>query len=67
MYVGHKFLIYVEDEEWSSEMDLTRAEIQRFFQANLGFESQQIITIPRSELGHYTNNFSDETKDALRS
>jgi len=51
----------VVDEDWSAEMDLTRAEIQRFFQVNLGFESQQIITISRSELGQYNNSFSDET------
>jgi hypothetical protein len=57
----------VVDEDWSAEMDLTRAEIQRFFQVSLGFESQQIITISRSELGQYNNSFSDETKDALRS
>ena len=67
MHVGHKFLIYVADEEWSEEMDLTRAEFQRFFQTQLGFESQQIVTLTKAEFGQYHNNFSEETKDALRS
>ena len=27
MHIGHKFIIYVADDDWDSDMDLTRQEI----------------------------------------